>query len=336
LSRSSCNANAKFIMSPVADKGEADFSPCSLGNICSLMAGASSRTNTSCLQDPNPNVATISLQMCGNGIVEQGEECDPGPGVASSCCDPKTCKFINGARCDPESSACCTDLCEFAPPSQVCRPSKDAKCDIQETCTGNSSTCPADVVSPNGQSCGSGDLKCASGQCTSVSLQCQQLGASMKLTKECPSHNDNSCQVSCQDPNRSNQCILLTALLVDGSPCGYGGVCASGKCQSSGLFNTAKAWFLQNPQIGIPVAIVAGLVALVLLWVICSALIRCCRGRPKYPVTPVVAPQMHQRLGSYDRPPGPPPIPASLRPGGVPGPQGQRTNWVDPSRYNGQ
>ncbi|KAF7340165.1 Zinc metalloprotease [Mycena venus] len=326
LSTSSCDANAQFIMSPVAEKGEKQFSPCSLGNICSLMTGVS-RTNTTCLQDPSNNVETISLQMCGNGIVEAGEQCDPGEDVDSPCCDNKTCKFKAGAVCDPDSSPCCTPQCGFAPSTQVCRPAKDPKCDVQETCTGSSSSCPSDVVAPNGQSCGGNGLACASGQCTSVALQCQQLGSSMNLTKACPNQSSNTCQVSCQDPTEANQCILLTALLVDGSPCGYGGICASGNCQSNGLFSTAKAWFTQNLQIAIPVAIVAGLVAILLLWFIGSALLRCCRGRPgydKYP-TPIMPPQgpdmRHQRLGSYEgsAPSGPmgigagPPSPGPVR-----------------------
>jgi hypothetical protein len=249
-----------------------------------------SRTNTTCLQDPSSTVETISLQMCGNGIVEQGEDCDPGQGITSPCCDSETCKFKNGALCDPDSSPCCTAQCGFAPPTQVCRPTKDAKCDVQETCTGTSSSCPSDVVIPNGSSF----IRCrccfvlismdrtklwgkwfgmrewtmhirvsyvvVSDRDTHVlssTVQCQTLGASMNLTKECPNQSSNTCQVSCQDPTQANQCILLTALLIDGSPCGqllhfilrsspnskpgYGGVCASGKCQSSGLISTAKA-----------------------------------------------------------------------------------------------
>jgi hypothetical protein len=118
----------------------------------SLMAGASSgRTNTSCLVDPDLNRQTISLQMCGNGIVEKGEDCDPGKGMSSSCCDSSTCKFTSNAVCDPSSSSCCTDQCSFAPATQICRPSKDSKCDTAEMCTGNSSTCPADIVAPNGR-----------------------------------------------------------------------------------------------------------------------------------------------------------------------------------------
>ena len=42
----------------------------------------------------------------------------------------------------------------------------------------------------------------------------------MGLEKACPSNNDKSCQVSCEDPNNSNQCVVLQSALVDGSPCG--------------------------------------------------------------------------------------------------------------------
>ena len=139
------------------------------------MAGTSGGpTNTSCLIDPNaPTSLTtakqvITLQMCGNGIVEAGEECDPGLGSNSTCCDVSTCKFIGDAVCDPDSSECCTAQCTFAPSTQVCRPSKDAQCDTAEMCTGTSSACPADVFAPNGKSCGSGGLACASGVCTSL------------------------------------------------------------------------------------------------------------------------------------------------------------------------
>ena len=106
--------------------------------------------NTSCLVDPDPGRTVISLQMCGNGIIEAGEDCDPGIGTTSSCCDSATCKFINNAVCDPQSSACCTAQCDFAPSTQICHPSTDTICDKAAFCTGNSSSCPADVTAKNG------------------------------------------------------------------------------------------------------------------------------------------------------------------------------------------
>lgn len=283
FTKESCNANSQFIMNPVADTGEMKFSPCSLGNICSLMQGNSGgKTNTSCLIDASAAQRTISLGMCGNGIVEQGEECDPGQGVTSSCCDASTCKLKANAQCDPASSACCTDTCSFAPATQVCRPAKDASCDQAEMCTGNSSACPEDQFSPNGQSCGSGGLACASGVCTSLDKQCQTVGASMNLQKACPSQNDKSCQVSCQDPSSSNQCIVLQSQLVDGSPCGYGGTCLQGTCHSGNFLDTAKAWYRQNLQISIPVTVVGGIFILLLLYAIITRVYRCCaRRRPR-------------------------------------------------------
>ena len=168
LNGNTCDASAKFLMSPVADTGEMQFSPCSLGNICELnsalvradahhLQGSLMRaksqgvTNTTCLIDPTVSTRkTISLQQCGNGIVEPGEDCDPGKGSNSTCCDVSTCKFASGAICDPSNTQCCTPQCTFAPSTQVCRPAQDVTCDIAEMCTGNSSACPADVTAPNG------------------------------------------------------------------------------------------------------------------------------------------------------------------------------------------
>lgn len=113
--------------------------------------GAGGKIDNSCLVDPDPNRQIVSLQMCGNGIVEKGEDCDPGKDLESPCCDSSTCKFKGNAVCDPDSSQCCTQQCTFAPSTKVCRPSKDANCDTAEMCTGNSSSCPADIVAPNGQ-----------------------------------------------------------------------------------------------------------------------------------------------------------------------------------------
>jgi len=261
-----CNASSKFIMNPTTSETEAQFSPCSLGNICSLMMGVGgSQTNTSCILDPDPNRQIISLQMCGNGIVEAGEECDPGLGSNSTCCNPQTCKFTTGAACDPSGSTCCTSNCQLAPATQLCRKSRDDRCDVSEFCTGNSSTCPTDITVPNGRSCGSGGLSCADGICTSLDLQCQSAGSTLGLVKACDAKNDRSCQVSCQDPGTPNQCVVMQTTLVDGSPCGYGGTCLSGSCHSGSIWDTFKAWYTENLQISVPVTAVAGLLVLTMI-----------------------------------------------------------------------
>lgn len=276
LTTTTCNANSKFLMSPVAESGEMNFSQCSIGNICSLMlSSATGHVDTSCIVKPDPNRQAITLQMCGNGIVESGEDCDPGKGVNSTCCDSKTCKFTPNSVCDPSSTPCCTAQCQFAPATQVCRPAKDVTCDKTEMCTGNSSACPADIFAPNGKSCGSNGMACATGQCTSLALQCQQLGASMNLKAACPKQNDQTCKVSCQDPTTPNQCVVLDTLLIDGSPCGYSGACQNGTCLNGNILDTAKAWYVENLQISIPVTVAAAILALTIL----GGVIGCCRRR---------------------------------------------------------
>lgn len=309
-----CSTPQVYVMDPVTYVGENTFSDCSIGNICTSLKSM----NTSCLRPADGTVATISLQMCGNGIVEAGEDCDPGKGVTSPCCDSTTCKFTNSAVCDPKSSGCCTDSCQFAPSTQVCRPARDANCDIVEMCTGTSGACPADLTQPNGKSCGSNGLACASGQCTSPSQQCRTVGASMNLTKACPQAGDKSCQVSCQDPTTSNQCILLQASLIDGSPCGYGGSCKNMSCQAGSFGKMVSSWYRQNLQIAIPVTIAAALVIILLFWRILQA---CCAssrrrkamraqgGRAGLVKLNSWGAPPPDAQGSYPAPPGAPPQP---------------------------
>lgn len=153
-------------------------------------------------------VCPNSEQSCGNGIVEDGEECDPGS-ADSACCDAATCRFRSGAVCDPLNSLCCTTMCQVAGSGTVCRASIDTRCDKEEVCDGSSSSCPKDEFESNGESspshvrcfqsaranvfrflrpgkgCGDG-LSCASGVCTSRDLQCRNAGASLDITSACP------------------------------------------------------------------------------------------------------------------------------------------------------
>ncbi|WAQ92889.1 hypothetical protein PtA15_17A371 [Puccinia triticina] len=259
-SRTSCNSNGNFLMSPVATKNTTNFSPCSIGNICTTLH---STVNTSCLVTPGQRTV-ISLQQCGNGIVEPGEDCDPGQSTTSSCCDPRTCKFRTGAVCDPLNGPCCQSDCQFASPQQVCRPSANAECDEEERCSGKDVHCPDDKFAENGKGCGPSGmgLKCAAGMCTSRDEQCKAQGASLALTKACPAGATMDCKIACVDPTGRADCIVLATNFVDGSECGYGGRCVAGSCKAGSITDTAESWFRNNLAISIPIAIVAGLLGL--------------------------------------------------------------------------
>jgi cysteine-rich repeat protein len=81
-----------------------------------------------------------SASVCGNGILEAGEQCDLGA--------------PNGS-----SGVCCSATCQFKSSSIVCRPSAGV-CDPAELCPGNGPICPADAKSPTTTFC-----RASAGQC---------------------------------------------------------------------------------------------------------------------------------------------------------------------------
>ncbi|KAF2141306.1 uncharacterized protein K452DRAFT_327015 [Aplosporella prunicola CBS 121167] len=302
LSSSTCDAGQRFIMNPSTASGITKFSACSIGNICGAMGRSS--VKTSCLSN-NRGVTTISGQQCGNGIVEEGEDCDCG-GTENCgnnpCCDPKTCKFKSGAVCDDSNEDCCHD-CQFASNATVCRASGGV-CDPEERCTGDSPYCPSDEKADDGKKCGDG-LKCASGQCTSRDLQCKTVMG----TTYSNGHNDTyacddkSCIISCKSPEfPMGMCYSLQQNFLDGTSCGGGGHCQNGQCKGSDLGKEIGSWVDNHKGVVIGVCVAIGCI---LLFSICGCITRACRRRRlrKFarPAPPVAAAWPGQRPGRRHR-----------------------------------
>jgi hypothetical protein len=215
-------------MNPSTAQGITDFSACSIGNICSAMGRQS--VKTSCFS-ANKGVPLITAAVCGNGIVEDGEDCDCGGSnsttcASDACCNGATCQFKTGAVCDDLNEECCHN-CQLAGASTVCRPSTGV-CDPAEVCSGTNATCPPDVTTPDGQTCGSG-LQCASGQCTSRNLQCQTLmGTYLNGSNDTYACDSSTCQISCASPEfGTGVCYGLQQNFLDGTPCSAGGKCSN-------------------------------------------------------------------------------------------------------------
>ena len=328
LSKDTCDADGRFMMNPSTAPSISKFSPCSIGNICSAIQ--SSSVKMGCLTN-NRNVKTITGSQCGNGIVEDGEDCDCGGSTGcgnNPCCDPKSCKFTADSVCDPSNEECCTDQCAFSSTGTVCRPSTGS-CDPEETCTGKSGICPPDKAEANGKACGASGsgLTCASGQCTSRDQQCKVLMNSLtsgNITGSCP----DGCKLSCSSTQfSSDTCVENQQYYIDGTPCEGGGQCNNGRCAGASAVNEVLDWIKRNKQIAIPVGIVVGLLLLIaIISCLVSAFRRCGRSRRRRRGASAAAAAAGRASKLESTPPPPPPpgwgdgFPGAYGPNGAPPP----------------
>ncbi|XP_075889613.1 disintegrin and metalloproteinase domain-containing protein 12 isoform X2 [Nelusetta ayraudi] len=109
-------------------------------------------------------------QKCGNGYVEEGEECDCGEleECVNPCCNASTCTLKGDAAC--AHGQCCQD-CQLKPAGTSCREAANS-CDLPEFCTGGSPHCPANVYLHDGHACHKVDGYCYNGVCQTHEQQC--------------------------------------------------------------------------------------------------------------------------------------------------------------------
>ncbi|XP_029918400.1 disintegrin and metalloproteinase domain-containing protein 19 [Myripristis murdjan] len=121
-----------------------------------------------------PNTrAMYGGQRCGNGYLEDGEECDCGDEeeCTSPCCNANNCTLKAGAEC--AHGVCCHD-CKLKSPGVLCR-APSGPCDLPEYCDGKAESCPANFYLVDGTSCAGGRAYCYTGMCLTLEQQCQSL-----------------------------------------------------------------------------------------------------------------------------------------------------------------
>ena len=87
----------------------------------------------------NYSLALRREARCGDGVVDDGEECDDG-GESAACdvdctfaeCGDETLNITAGEDCEPPDGKCCDGSCHFEPDDTPCR--NDFYCDGAETC----------------------------------------------------------------------------------------------------------------------------------------------------------------------------------------------------------
>ncbi|ESN94896.1 hypothetical protein HELRODRAFT_128228, partial [Helobdella robusta] len=80
---------------------------------------------------------------CGNGLIDDGEDCDCGSFkeeiCSRQCCNTTTCMFTPGSEC--ATGLCCDfNTCKLKLAGEICREVKD-ECDIEDKCSGTSNLC---------------------------------------------------------------------------------------------------------------------------------------------------------------------------------------------------
>ncbi|XP_041354185.1 disintegrin and metalloproteinase domain-containing protein 10-like [Gigantopelta aegis] len=198
------NEYGNYVMYPYVISGlkpnNRKFSACSIQNMYPVIV----KKGVLCLKtDKGP--------ICGNGIREDGEECDCGTTGTCRYVDPcciasdvsnsldRPCTFGHNKTktCSPKLSPCCSEDCLPIRSSRKQTCLRKSDCTRSSYCDGVSSSCPAPVNLPDGKPCNGGRQICESGKClTSI---CEWL----KL-KDCQcTSKPLYCHVCCKEYNAS-------------------------------------------------------------------------------------------------------------------------------------
>nr|XP_039260470.1 disintegrin and metalloproteinase domain-containing protein 10-like [Styela clava] len=267
-----------YIMFASATSGQKDnnrkFSDCSKGNMSRVLEAK----KDDCFVESD-------LPICGNAILDEGEECDCGYAdqceevFDQNCCYPADdkkngCKLKSKAKCSITQGPCCDpSTCNFRSSSYVCSP--DAECQKEQTCSSDSYSCPTAEPKGNGTvECNYGTQVCWAGEC-SRSI-CEKYGLE-ECSCKVPENGDTSiaCHACCQTKSMPDTCKSTgdseyspffngtTIHLQPGSPCdNFKGYCDMfSKCRqvdadgplsrlkkailNPELYRTIKEWIVQ-------------------------------------------------------------------------------------------
>uniref|UniRef100_A0A1B6G4V0 ADAM10 endopeptidase n=1 Tax=Cuerna arida TaxID=1464854 RepID=A0A1B6G4V0_9HEMI len=186
-------------------KNNNQFSPCSLNSINPVL-NAKARSPKGCFTEPQ-------AAICGNGVVEEGEQCDCGweDDCRDSCCFPQRgypppdeppCHLTPNSLCSPSQGPCCTSECQLKF-GDKCR--DDNGCRDSSFCDGRGPYCPPSINKPNKTVCND-EFVCFMGECTgSICLaygleSCQCIPQPHELPTK-------ACELCCKMPGEDQPCL---------------------------------------------------------------------------------------------------------------------------------
>uniref|UniRef100_UPI00398F8966 disintegrin and metalloproteinase domain-containing protein 10 n=1 Tax=Pristiophorus japonicus TaxID=55135 RepID=UPI00398F8966 len=196
-----------FLMFPYASDGDEynndRLSPCTIRHVSKILMAKKDQ----CFEDSK-------RPICGNQLVEEGEECDVGHSSSDPCCYggshsmELSCKLKPGKECSPTQGQCCSPRCVTLPRHQQCR--KETECALESHCDGVTTTCPDSAPKANYSLCNQGTRLCLDGQC-SESL-CAQYG--LEQCRCVTQSIEEECLLYCQTPGDPQTCASSGSVLL--------------------------------------------------------------------------------------------------------------------------
>ncbi|XP_029469435.1 disintegrin and metalloproteinase domain-containing protein 10-like [Rhinatrema bivittatum] len=206
---SSFNTNSKegnYLMFPYAMDGNQHnndkFSSCSVAYIGNILQAKKDQC-----------FAESDRPICGNQIVEQGEECDVGPSDSDPCCygasasDELRCRLQPGKHCSPSQGLCCNHQCDYKPQGTQCQ--EESECKFESHCSGESAICSEPAPKDNYTLCNTGTRICLNGFCH------QSLCVRYGLEQcDCDDSMHEKCHLCCQQPGNDRTCTSTSSMLL--------------------------------------------------------------------------------------------------------------------------
>ncbi|MGH0130365.1 UNVERIFIED_CONTAM: hypothetical protein FKN15_042274 [Acipenser sinensis] len=169
------------------------FSICSVRNISQVLE----KKRGSCFVESGQPI-------CGNGLVENGEQCDCGYSdqCKDECCydanQPENlkCRLKEGKACSPSQGPCCTKECTYKSSAAKCREESD--CAREGSCNGMQAMCPISEPKMNFTACHRGTQVCINGQC--AGSICEKYGLEECTCASTDGKDDRElCHVCCKE-----------------------------------------------------------------------------------------------------------------------------------------
>ncbi|KAI6657370.1 ADAM10 [Oopsacas minuta] len=213
-----------YIMYPQANDGSQPnnilFSSCSIASMTTIIE-AKGANEDGCFQ------ARVGVAFCGNGIVEEGEQCDCGfaADCSDNCCDAGSCTLM-GVECSPTEGPCCFTNCTYNPFGTECM--SEAECTFLSVCTGVNATCPTPAPKVNNTLCNNNQSVCFNGECSSSYclfnglFDCDIISQDSLLVCELACTNDTSPDGICVS---TYEIALMNGSTIEGRQQVVGGLC---------------------------------------------------------------------------------------------------------------